>query len=99
HRGAAGAAVRRGTALRAGRGCRGRAGHAHAPVERSGVTAPLRVLIVDDEPLARKLLRLLLEADPEVVVAGESSGVGGAAEVFRTRPDILFLDVQMPEVD
>lgn len=59
----------------------------------------LRVLIVDDEPLARKLLRLLLEADPEVVVAGECSGVGGAAEVARTRPDILFLDVQMPEVD
>lgn len=60
---------------------------------------PLRVLIVDDEPLARKLLRLLLEADPEVVVAGECAGVGGALEVARTRPDILFLDVQMPEVD
>jgi two-component system, LytTR family, response regulator len=63
------------------------------------VREPLRVLIVDDEPLARKLLRLLLEADPEVVVAGECSGVGGAGEVARTRPDILFLDVQMPEVD
>jgi len=63
------------------------------------MTERLRVLIVDDEPLARKLVRLLLEADPEVVVAGECSGVDGVAEVARALPDILFLDVQMPEVD
>jgi two-component system LytT family response regulator len=60
---------------------------------------PLRALIVDDEPLARTLVRVLLEGDPEVVVSGECSGIGAAAEVARSRPDILFLDVQMPEVD
>jgi two-component system, LytTR family, response regulator len=60
---------------------------------------PLRVLIVDDEPLARSLIRMLAEGDDEVLVVGECSGVDGVAEVARTRPDILFLDVQMPEVD
>jgi two-component system, LytTR family, response regulator len=60
---------------------------------------PLRVLVVDDEPLARGLLRLLLQDDREVVVVGECSGADGAAEVARTKPDIVFLDVQMPEVD
>ncbi len=60
---------------------------------------PLRVLVVDDEPLARGLLRLLLQGDREVEVVGECSGADGAAEVARTKPDIVFLDVQMPEVD
>jgi two-component system LytT family response regulator len=63
------------------------------------VSPALTVLVVDDEPLARALVRLLLERDPEVAVAGECTGVAAAAEVERLRPDILFLDVQMPEVD
>jgi two-component system LytT family response regulator len=63
------------------------------------MTEPLRVLIVDDEPLARQALHILLEGDPEVAIVGECSGVDGAATVERTQPDILFLDVQMPEVD
>ena len=63
------------------------------------MSGPLRALIVDDEPLARKLVRVLLERDPEVAVSGECSGKDAAAEGARTRPDILFLDVQMPEVD
>jgi len=63
------------------------------------VSDPLRALVVDDEPLARKLVRVLLERDAEVVVSGECSGVDAAAEAARTRPDILFLDVQMPEAD
>jgi two-component system LytT family response regulator len=63
------------------------------------VSAPLTALVVDDEPLARALVRVLLERDPEIAVAGECSGVAAAAEAERLRPDILFLDVQMPEVD
>lgn len=63
------------------------------------MSARWRALIVDDEPLARTLVRVLLEGDPEVVVCGEGSGKGAAAEAARTQPDILFLDVQMPEVD
>jgi two-component system LytT family response regulator len=57
------------------------------------------VLIVDDEPLARQALRLLLEGDREVAIVGECSGVDGVATVERTQPDILFLDIRMPEVD
>jgi two-component system LytT family response regulator len=68
-------------------------------VEHRDVSEPLRVLLVDDEPLARQALRLLLADDPELAIVGECSGAGGAAEVERTRAEILFLDVQMPEVD
>lgn len=58
-----------------------------------------RALIVDDEPLARESIRVLLERDPEIEIAGECSGVDAAAAVARTRPHIMFLDVQMPEID
>ena len=63
------------------------------------MSAPVRVLIVDDEPLARQVVRLLLSNDPEVEIVGECSGADGVAVVERTQPDVLFLDVQMPEVD
>ena len=59
----------------------------------------MRAVIVDDEPLARKSIRILLERDGEVEVAGECSGADAAALIERTRPDIVFLDVQMPDVD
>jgi len=59
----------------------------------------LRVLIVDDEPLARQALRLLLQGDRDVTIVGECSGADGMETVERTRPEILFLDVRMPEVD
>lgn len=59
----------------------------------------MRAVIVDDEPLARESIRRLLEEDGEVTVAGECTGVDAQALVIRTTPDILFLDVQMPDVD
>ena len=60
---------------------------------------PLKVLIVDDEPLARENLKVLLARDLDVDVVGLVSGVDAAALVEQLRPDILFLDIQMPEVD
>jgi len=60
---------------------------------------PLRTIIVDDEPLARDSVRMLLLRDPEIEIAGDCSGVDAAALIERTSPDIMFLDVQMPEVD
>lgn len=60
---------------------------------------PLRVIIIDDEPLARDSIRALLEGDTEVRVVGEGTGAEGAALIARTRPDLMFLDIQMPEVD
>jgi two-component system LytT family response regulator len=63
------------------------------------VTEPFRVLIIDDEPLARDSIRSLLADDAGVRVMGEGTGSDAAALIARTRPDILFLDIQMPEVD
>jgi len=59
----------------------------------------LKVLIVDDEPLARSAIRALVDDDSELTVAGECSGIDAADAIARLRPDILFLDIQMPEVD
>jgi two-component system, LytTR family, response regulator len=61
--------------------------------------APLSILIIDDEPLARDSIRALLEEEHDVRVVGEATGTDAAALITRTRPDILFLDIQMPEVD
>jgi two-component system, LytTR family, response regulator len=60
----------------------------------------LRTLIVDDEPLARAHLRSLLEGDAGVVVAGEcGDGAGAAAAITSDPPDLVLLDIQMPELD
>ncbi len=60
--------------------------------------SPIRVLVVDDEPLAREGIRLLLRGDAEVEVVGEAgSGTGAIQAITALRPDLVFLDVQMPE--
>jgi two-component system LytT family response regulator len=64
------------------------------------IPAPIRVMIVDDEPLARSNIASLLRLDPMIEIAGEcSSGVDAPAAIRAAKPDLLFLDVQMPEVD
>jgi two-component system LytT family response regulator len=61
---------------------------------------PIRTLIVDDEPLAREGLRLLLGDDEEVEVIGEcASGREAVQAIQKLHPDLVFLDVQMPELD
>jgi two-component system LytT family response regulator len=60
----------------------------------------IRTLIVDDEPLARERLRKLLEAEPDVEIVGEAGdGREAAAAIERAQPDLVFLDIQMPELD
>ncbi|HEX8311884.1 MAG TPA: LytTR family DNA-binding domain-containing protein [Chthoniobacteraceae bacterium] len=60
----------------------------------------LRVLIIDDESLARDRLRRLLGSDPEVEIVGECADGPSALEQIRERrPDLLLLDVQMPGMD
>jgi two-component system, LytTR family, response regulator len=57
-------------------------------------------LIVDDEPLARRSLRKHLKSFPEFSLIGEcGDGASAVAAVRRHRPDLLFLDIQMPESD
>jgi two-component system, LytTR family, response regulator len=59
-----------------------------------------RAVIVDDEPTARRGIRLLLERDGGVEVAGEASTAPEAVELIqRVKPDLAFLDVQMPGSD
>ncbi|HEV7507206.1 MAG TPA: LytTR family DNA-binding domain-containing protein [Thermoanaerobaculia bacterium] len=59
----------------------------------------IRALVVDDEPRARKAVCLLLERDPDVEICGECSGAEAAELIENASPDLMFLDVQMPEVD
>lgn len=60
----------------------------------------LRVLIVDDEPLARRGLRVRLERMTAVEIVGEcTSGGAAVAAIEDTAPDVVLLDVQMPELD
>ena len=60
----------------------------------------IRALIVDDEPLARRGIRQLLEREPDVTVVGEARNGREALRALRTLdPELVFLDVQMPEVD
>ena len=60
----------------------------------------IRALIVDDEPLARRNITLLLLRDPEITIVGEcGSGKDALASIRCLLPDLVFLDVQMPECD
>ncbi|HEU0105170.1 MAG TPA: response regulator, partial [Vicinamibacteria bacterium] len=59
-----------------------------------------RVLIADDEPLARQRLRTLASKEAGVVIVGECATGRAAAAILRQRPaDVAFLDVQMPDGD
>jgi two-component system, LytTR family, response regulator len=60
----------------------------------------LRVAVADDEPTARATLRLLLSHHPDIEVMAEcADGAATVAAVRERRPQLLFLDVQMPEMD
>ena len=59
----------------------------------------IKVLIVDDEPLARENLRILLQAQSDIEIVGEcSNAVEAIGAVHKLRPDVLFLDIQMPGI-
>ena len=60
----------------------------------------MRALIADDEPVARAILREHLEHFPAIEIVGEAaSGAEVVAEVTRLDPDLLFLDINMPQLD
>jgi len=60
----------------------------------------LRILIVDDEPLARERVRAMLRAEPQAEIIGECGNGPDAIEAIRRdQPDIVFLDMQMPGCD
>src|ERR1039457_4061733 len=60
----------------------------------------ITALVVDDEPPARDRLRSLLETDPEINIVGEcGDGASAIAAIRELRPALIFLDVEMPEID
>lgn len=60
----------------------------------------IRTLIVDDEPLGRERIRNLLARDSEIEIAGEcSDGPSAVTAIQSLKPDLVFLDIQMPEMD
>src|SRR5215207_1137381 len=64
------------------------------------MTAKIRTLIVDDEPLARRNLRVLLERDPQIEMLDECRNGREAVKAINSlSPDLIFLDIQMPELD
>ncbi|MBO0770123.1 MAG: response regulator transcription factor [Actinobacteria bacterium] len=61
---------------------------------------PIRVVLVDDQPLVRAGLRAILQRAPDIVVAGEAAdGRSGVSEVRAHRPDVVLMDIRMPGVD
>jgi two-component system, LytTR family, response regulator len=62
--------------------------------------SPMRALIVDDEPHARRYLSELLEGETDLLILGEaSSGAEGIERIGTLSPDVVFLDIQMPDLD
>ena len=61
---------------------------------------PIRVLLSDDEALARERLRGLLEGEPDLEIVAEcGDGKSAISLIKREKPDLVFLDIQMPEID
>src|ERR1041385_1255128 len=64
------------------------------------MSGKIKTLIVDDEPLARRNLRLLLAKDPQIEILDECRNGGEAVKAINAlSPDLVFLDIQMPEMD
>ncbi len=67
-----------------------------APIDKP--RAPIHALVVDDETLARRNLTVLLHRDPDIGSVTEcGSGLEAIAAIRQSKPDLVFLDVQMPE--
>src|SRR6202012_1904861 len=65
-----------------------------------GVRMKTRVLIVDDEPIARRGIRRYLAKHNDIEVVGEAAnGISAVEQINELHPDIVFLDVQMPDLD
>jgi two-component system, LytTR family, response regulator len=68
-------------------------------LNRDGVVKAIRTIIADDEPLARERVRVFLEEEPDIEIVAEcADGATTVQAIEQQRPDLLFLDVQMPRL-
>ncbi|PZG38064.1 DNA-binding response regulator [Spongiactinospora gelatinilytica] len=66
----------------------------------NGPEEPVRVVVVDDEPMVCAHLRTILDSSGDITVVGEAhDGAAGVEAVVRHRPDVVLMDLRMPEVD
>ena len=66
----------------------------------TGAPPQIKVLVVDDSPVARQLLSHILGSDPDIRVTGVATGGRDAMDVMRRqRPDVITMDINMPEMD
>lgn len=64
------------------------------------MTAPVRIVLVDDQALFRAGIRMVIDSQPDLEVVGEASDGREGIEVVRsTRPDLVLMDVRMPVMD
>ncbi|GAA3022808.1 response regulator [Microbacterium dextranolyticum] len=64
------------------------------------MTEPIRVLLVDDQPLIRLGFAMVLDAEPDIAIVGEAGdGQDALAQSVRLQPDVVLMDVRMPRVD
>ena len=64
------------------------------------MTGPIRVLLVDDHAMLRAGFRTILDSQPDITVVGEAAtGVEAVAQASALRPDVISMDVQMPDMD
>ncbi|ADB48984.1 response regulator [Conexibacter woesei] len=60
----------------------------------------IRVVVADDQPIARQGLRMILESEPDLEVVGEAvDGLDAIGQVERRRPDLVLMDIRMPRMD
>ncbi len=66
----------------------------------AGVATPIKAVLIDDEPLARMIVREYLEAWPEITIVQEcGDGFEGIKAIQQHHPDLIFLDIQMPKIN
>ncbi|MFI5637110.1 response regulator [Streptomyces goshikiensis] len=71
-----------------------------APPPAPAGRTPLRIVLADDERMVRTALRVILEAEPDLEVVGEAASGAEAVPLVRSlAPDVVLMDVRMPEID
>ena len=61
---------------------------------------PIRLVVVDDSPAVRDIIRAMVEVDEGILIAGEAgTGKEAVATTLALRPDVVLMDVRMPEMN